>query len=1220
MCWALLNTLPSLAQQASASPIITVTTEKDIFDGDIHSPETLNQFPGQDKAISLREAIEAANQIHEPVTILFESPNETMILTVNSPLPPIQNPLVIDGAASHSPQVELRGSRTTTKLSIDGITIASNDSIIRGLIITNFSGNGIVIQGNNNHLENNYIGTDPFGTPGKGNGLNGVVILGESNQIGGASSQTRNVISGNGGHGIILQKGSKNHIKGNLIGEHPTRDTALPNAKDGIMVAGTHNIIGGANPSEANTISGNGKSGIRLLASANHTRIQGNIVGIHSSLQHPLPNKEDGIFIKSRENLIGGGQPGAGNIIGGNGQSGIEIHQGNSNLIQGNFIGTDKEGKANWGNELEGIIIFADKTLVGGKEPYTFNHIAFNKRGGVAIPFGQENTIRGNAIYQNESLAINLLQDHLTPNDPLDKDQGPNGLQNFPVLSIATARSPNDTFVVGELHSQPTQTYQLDFYAGRPEGPLRYQEAFMYLGSHTITTDTKGEIRFSFHLPTGAPSGRYLTATATNKEGNTSELAHSILVNRPNPQITWEEATPSANRTALFQTSYSEGMAPIGILPSTTRIIDVDSPQLTQLTVTINNPLDGETEVLSANQLSPTLSQSYVHGKLTITGNAQLAMYEEALHSLTYQNRSTAPTAAPRLLTVVVSDGDYTSQPFTTKIKISGVNTSPMFTWQPTSSARTTTYTTTFTEGNVPISIVPETLTLTDEDSPQLTQLTATLDNRLDGHHEIIQATFTSPTLQQTFKNGTLTISGEAPIETYQRVLQSLTYENRSPSPTVVPRLVRLLTSDGQLTSQRFTTRVTIDEVNTPPMLRWQHTSAIKAPRTYTTSYKEGADPIPLLPDTTSLTDLDNTILQQLTVTLKNPLDGNQETLDVNVTDPSLTKSFRNGVLTISGSAPIETYETLVRSITYHNHSVAPTPTPRIFMIVASDGTSTSSTHTTQINVTSLNTPPSLLVDGPNSEAPLTFTEGDASLELVSTQSHIEDLDSSTFIELKATLSNPLDREHEILSAQLSNAALTQRYNQGTLTITGKASKADYESILQSLTYLNNQAQPQEGSRDILLSIQDSQGSVSQAHMIQIEVKAKPTIPPAFTQPFIASLDTVAEDVETVAQQEQSAKQLVVKTVTGSGLMVTAGIFIWVLRGTSLLASMWATIPAWNSIDPLPILGMTQEERWNELITTQQVEAQEQEEFPQFKEIFSKEQTASLAEKDSSLS
>ncbi len=1220
MCWALLSTPPSFAQHASSPSIITVTTEKDIFDGDIHSPETLNQFPGKDQAISLREAIEAANQIHEPVTILFESPNEAMILTVNSPLPSIQTSLIIDGAASHSPQVELRGNKNTAQPSIDGITIASDDSIIRGLTITNFSGNGIVIQGNNNHLENNYIGTDPFGTPGKGNSLNGVVIFGESNQIGGTSSQTRNVISGNGGHGIVLQKGSKNHIKGNLIGEHPTRDAALPNAKDGILIAGTHNIIGGTNHSEANIISGNGKSGIHLLTSANHTRIQGNIVGIHSSLQHPLPNKEDGIFIKSRANLIGGRQPGAGNIIGGNGQSGIEIHQGNNNLIQGNFIGTDKKGKANWGNELEGIIIFADKTLVGGKEPYTFNHIAFNKRGGVAIPFGQENTIRGNAIYQNESLAINLLQDHLTPNDALDSDQGPNGLQNFPVLSLATARSPKDLFVIGEFHSQPTQTYQLDFYAGRPEGPLRYQEAFMYLGSHAVTTDAKGDTHFSFHLPTGAPSGRYLTATATNKQGNTSELAHSILVNRPNPQITWEEATPSANTLALFQTFYSEGMAPIRILPSTIRIIDVDSQQLTQLTVAINNPLDGEMEVLSANQLPPTLSQSYIHGKLTITGKAPLTRYEEALHSLTYQNRSAAPTAAPRLLTVVVSDGDYTSQPFTTKIKIGGVNTPPMFTWQPTSSARTATYATTFAEGNTPISIAPGTLTLTDEDSPQLTQLTATLDNRLDGHDEIIQATFTSPSLQHTFQNGVLTISGKAPIEMYQKVVQSLTYENRSPSPTVTPRFVRLLTSDGQLTSQPFTTRITIDGVNTPPMLHWQHTSATTIPRTYTTSYKEGADPIPLLPDTTILTDLDNTTLQQLTVTLKNPLDGNQETLNVNVTDPSLTKNFRNGVFTISGSAPLETYETLVRSVTYQNRSVAPTPTPRIFMIEVSDGTSTSLAHTTQVNVTSLNTPPSLLVGGPNSEAPLTFTEGDASLGLVSTQSHIEDLDSSTFIELKATLSNPLDSDQEILSAQLSNAALTQRYNQGTLTITGKASKADYESVLRSLTYLNNQAQPQEGNRDILINIQDSQGSVSQAHIVQIAVKAKPTIPPAFTQPFIASLDTVAENVEAVAQQEQSAKQLVVKTVTGSGLMVTAGIFIWVLRGTSLLASMWATIPAWNSIDPLPILGMTQEERWNELITTQQVEDQEQEEFPQFKEIFSKEQPAPLTEKDSSLS
>ena len=1205
----------------NSNPTIIVTTEQDIFDGDTHSPDSLKQFPGRDEAISLREAIETANQSPEQVTIMFQSPNKTMTLTVHSPLPSIRESLIIDGAIPQAPRVILQGAGNASTSEIDGLVLESNQSIIRGLTITNFSGNGIVIRGNGNHLENNYIGTDSLGTPDIGNRLTGVVITGHSNQIGGSSSQIRNVISGNMGHGIAIQKGAKNQIIGNLIGLHPTSDLALPNAKDGLLIAGSHNIVGGITPLDANVISGNGKNGIHLMASAHHTRIQGNIVGIHSSLQHLLPNQEDGIFVKSQDNLIGGTQTGTGNIIGGNVQSGIEIHQGHHNGIYGNFIGTDRDGQLQWGNQLEGIAIYANNTQVGGKEARTSNRIAFNKRGGISIPFGQGNTIQGNAIYQNEGLAINLQQDHLTPNDSLDQDQGPNGLQNFPVLSIATARSANDLFVVGEFSSQPTQTYQLDFYAGRPDGPLRYQEAFAYLGSETVSTNAEGETRFSFHLPKSPSPGRYVTATATNSTGNTSELARSILVDQPNPQILWKEKNASAKGPTIFHTSYSEGMAPVEIVPATLEIKDVDSPQLVQLTVTLSNPLDGEMEVITAN-LSQPLSQSYVHGTLTITGKAPLARYEEALHSLTYQNLSAAPITASRLFTVVVSDGEFMSQPFTTQVSIGGVNTPPMLTWQTTSSAKPSMrYTTAFTEGDAPIHVVPGTVTLTDLDSPQLTQLTVTIDNRLDGKQEILHANLIDPVLRQTFKDKVLTISGSASVEAYQAALRSLTYENRSQAPTVAPRVITVLTSDGMLTSQPFTTRVTIDGVNTPPTLTWQHRSSSQTLLTYTSLYKEGADPIPLLPDTAILTDRDSTTLHQLTITLNNPLDGNHEILDANLPDQSLTKSFKNGMLTISGSASVETYQTLLRSVTYHNRSVAPTPKPRTFSIVASDGTLTSAPHTTQINLIAHNTPPLLSVSTVSPETPLTFTEGGGSLALVSPQSHIQDLDSSTFTELKVTLSNPLDIDQEILSAQLTDSGLTQRYNQGTLTVTGTASKTTYESVLHSLTYLNQQAHPQEGSRKILLSIQDNQGGVSPPQTVKITVKAKPPVLPTFAQPFIASLDSVAENVKAEAQQQQDAKQLVVKTVTGSGLMVTAGLFIWILRGTSLLASMWATIPAWNSIDPLPILGMSQEERWKELIDTQHVEDQEQQEFPQIQKIFSDQQTSHpLPEKDPPLS
>ncbi len=1056
---------------AELSTTITVTTENDIFDGDTHSPETLQQFPGRDQEISLREAIETANQSPEQVTILFESSHDTMTLTITSPLPPIREPLIIDASTPNSPHVELQGPGQSSTPVINGLTLTGSTITIRGLSITKFPGAGIVIQGSNNTIEHSYVGTNPFGTPDKGNGGTGITISGNGHVVGGSTPDSRNVISGNLGHGVEVLEGSKNHIRGNLIGVSPVHHSALPNAKDGIIVSSPHNVIGGRNPLEINVISGNGKNGLHLEPSAHHTVIQGNIVGIDSSLHHIVPNNEDGIFVKSQDNLIGGTEPGSGNIIGGSKQSGIEIHQGHNNRIQGNMIGTNRDGQANWGNTLEGIAIFANGTQVGGIDPAAANQIAFNQRGGIAIPFGRSNTVRGNAIYSNVGLAINLQQDDLTANDPLDKDQGPNELQNFPELSMATARSANDLLVAGRFNSQPEQTYQLDFYGGRPEGPLRYQEAFSYLGSSTITTNAEGENTFSIHLSTFVSPGRYITATATNSDGNTSELAQSALVERPNPKILWASAPHSINNQVPFEVSYTEGMAAVKLVPTTAKIIDVDSQELSTLTVRLSNPRDGDDEILMATLPSQDLSQSYIHSTLTITGKAPVAMYEQALHSLTYRNRSTAPSSTPRLLTMVVSDGEYTSQPFTTRLTIGGVNNPPTIHWQPVSS----------------------------------------------GEHE----------------------------------------------------------------------------------------------KTYVTSYKEGRSAIPIVPPHTILTDSDSPHLSGLTITLQNPLDGEHEILQSALTDSTMTQTFSNGVLTISGSASPEAYQNVMRSVTYENHSPTPNTTPRTITIVSSDGALTSEPHTTQVHLVPNNTPPTIIGNVPNTSHLPLFTEGDSSLAFVSQDWQIHDTDSQEFTELKVSLDNPLDGDQEILSAELNHAALTQRYTQGTLTVTGNAPKSTYESVLQSLRYFNHQASPTEGNRDLQVTIQDSQGGTSQPQLIQIAVEARPVVPPSFAPSFIASLDSVAEVVAAETQQQRHNTQLVVKTVTGSGLMVSAGIFIWVLRGTSILASLLATIPAWSSIDPLPILSMSQEDRWQHFVDTALVETQEQQEFPQFKEIFSDQQSES---------
>ena len=79
---------------------------------------------------------------------------------------------------------------------------------MKGLVIDQFTGSGIVLFGSNatsNLVQGNYIGTDLSGTKAVPNVSDGVEIIDASNNtIGGTTAATRNVISGNGASGILI--------------------------------------------------------------------------------------------------------------------------------------------------------------------------------------------------------------------------------------------------------------------------------------------------------------------------------------------------------------------------------------------------------------------------------------------------------------------------------------------------------------------------------------------------------------------------------------------------------------------------------------------------------------------------------------------------------------------------------------------------------------------------------------------------------------------------------------------------------------------------------------------------------------------------------------------------------------------------------------------------------------------------------------------------------
>ena len=209
--------------------------------------------------------------------------------------------------------------------------------------------------------------------------------------------------------------------------------------------------------------------------------------------------------------------------------SGILLESGDSNVIQGNFIGTDPAGTSNLGNALFGIQINnSSSNIIGGSLPGSANTIAFNGNAAVGIASGTGNLVRGNSTFANGDPAIDLgATGVVLPNTPGGPHIGPNNLQNFPVLT-AVAASGAGAFVHGSLNSTPNTTFQIDLYDSPNADPSGFGEGKTYLSSISVKTDAGGNGSFSARLPDGLPVNSYLAATATDPADNTSEFSKCL--------------------------------------------------------------------------------------------------------------------------------------------------------------------------------------------------------------------------------------------------------------------------------------------------------------------------------------------------------------------------------------------------------------------------------------------------------------------------------------------------------------------------------------------------------------------------------------------------------------------------------------------------------------------------------------------------------------------
>jgi titin len=209
-------------------------------------------------------------------------------------------------------------------------------------------------------VQGNYIGTDITGAVKLPNTI-GVHIAGGAgrNVIGGTTTAARNIISGNSWAGVALYDfGTKgNIVQGNYVGTDVSGAFALGNARVGVHITedAQENLIGGVEEGAGNLISGNDALGVCLCKRVKNNKVQGNRIGTNAEGTVAVPNNS-GIAIRegSSRNLIGGTLAGAGNLVSGNKGNALALSEPGTvnNAIQGNIIGLNVTASAPLGNRL----------------------------------------------------------------------------------------------------------------------------------------------------------------------------------------------------------------------------------------------------------------------------------------------------------------------------------------------------------------------------------------------------------------------------------------------------------------------------------------------------------------------------------------------------------------------------------------------------------------------------------------------------------------------------------------------------------------------------------------------------------------------------------------------------------------------------------------------------------------------------------------------------
>ncbi|MBN3961089.1 cadherin-like domain-containing protein [Nostoc sp. NMS8] len=351
-------------------------------------------------------------------------------------------------------------------------------------------------------------------------------------------------------------------------------------------------------------------------------------------------------------------------------------------------------------------------------------------------------------------------------------------------------------------------------------------------------------------------------------------------------------------------------------------------------------------------------------------------------------------------------------------------------------------------------------ITVTDTDSANLASATVSISSGfISAQDTLTFNTQNGITGSYNDNTGVLTLTGSSSVANYQAALRSITYTNISDNPSTTPRSISFIVNDGSTNSTVVTRNINITSVNDAPIATVTN-SAVAYTENTTTIIDSGI----------TVSDVDSANLSSATVSITSGFASAQDILAFTGQN-GITGNYNSstGVLTLTGSATVANYQTVLRSVTYTNSSDNPTTTPRTISFVVNDGTDNSTTVTRNINITAVNNAP--IATATNSA--LAYTEN--ATTAIDSGITVSDVDSANLSGAIVRISSGFISAQDTLAFTSQNG-ITGSYNSstGVLTLTGSSSVANYQTALRSVTYTNSSDSPTTTPRTVSFVVNDA--------------------------------------------------------------------------------------------------------------------------------------------------